>query len=174
MLYPAQRSRVSCSPPLLQFHAQQLDRHQKAVQEAREIQQFHRNQMADRQNHKEAEIREEVKFNKDNVHLLQVRERGCSVQGGARASYSLCFVAQIEERQFQEYAQKVIAEAGRRGANTQPLHKAARAGAGQHLSALYIRCWIYHLQEDYIVQAQCTFIHSHCPYCFFGMPVVLL
>lgn len=39
------------------------------------MQQFHRNQMADRQNHKEAEIREEVKFNKDNVHLLQVRER---------------------------------------------------------------------------------------------------
>lgn len=61
------------------------------------------------------------------------------MQGGARASYSLCFVAQIEERQFQEYAQKVIAEAGRRGANTQPLHKAAKAGAGQQLSALYIR-----------------------------------
>lgn len=47
----------------------------------------------------------------------------------------------------------MIAEAGSRGANTQPLHKAAKAGAGQQPLALYIRYWIYmyYLQEDYIV-----------------------
>lgn len=73
------------------------------------------------------------------------------MQGEARGSYSLCVVTQVEERQFQEYAQKVIAEAGSRGANTQPLHKAAKAGAGQQPLALYIRYWIYYLQEDYIV-----------------------
>ena len=40
-------------------------------------------------------------------------------------------VTQVEEHQFQEYAGKVIAEAESRGANTQPLRKAAKAGAGQ-------------------------------------------
>ena len=38
---------------------------------------------------------------------------------------------QVEERQFQGYANKVIAEAESRGANTQPLRKAAKAGTGQ-------------------------------------------
>lgn len=38
--------------------------------------------------------------------------------------------AQVEEQQFQEYAGKVIAEAKARRAYTQPLQKAAKAGAG--------------------------------------------
>ena len=61
------------SLPLLQFHAQQLERHGRSAQEAQELQQFHRNQMAARQDQKEAERKEEVKFNLDNVHLLQVQ-----------------------------------------------------------------------------------------------------
>ena len=63
----------SPSPSLLQFHAQQLERHGRAAQEAQELQQFYRNQMAAHQDQKEAERKEEVKFNLDNVHLLQVQ-----------------------------------------------------------------------------------------------------
>ena len=105
--------------------------------------------MGVRQDHKEAERREEVKFNIDNVHLLQVQsvgEGGCSVLGTGTlyvrgwaagtlctgwTALIFCVVTQVEERQFREYADKVIAEAESRGANTQPLRKAAKAGAGR-------------------------------------------
>lgn len=57
---------------------------------------------------------------------------GCCVLGWADCfNFHESLVTQVEERQFQGYANKVIAEAESRGANTQPLRKAAKAGAGQ-------------------------------------------
>ncbi len=44
---------------------------------------------------------------------------------------------QVEEKQFREYASKVIREAEERGPHTKPLRKAAQAGAGILINPFY-------------------------------------
>jgi len=56
----------------LQCHAQQLERHQKAAREAKELQQFHHSQMAEHHERKEEEKKEDWEFNENNMHMLQV------------------------------------------------------------------------------------------------------
>lgn len=56
----------------LQFHAQQLERHQKAAREAKELQQFHHSQMAEHHDRKEEEKKEDWEFIENNMHMLQV------------------------------------------------------------------------------------------------------
>ena len=60
------------SLPPLQFHAQQLERHQKAAREAKELQQFHHTQMANHQDWKGDERKDDLEFNENNMHMLQV------------------------------------------------------------------------------------------------------
>ena len=87
-----------------------MEKHQKAAQDARELQNFHKSQMSEVRQRKEEQKKEERAYKDHNMKLLKV-----------------------EEEQFQEYAERVIGEAEKRGAHTQPLRKAAKTGAGMVL-----------------------------------------
>ena len=58
--------------PCHQFHAQQLERRQQAAKEAKEMQGFHKRQMAEVAEHKVAERREEEAVEDRNMELLKV------------------------------------------------------------------------------------------------------
>ncbi len=84
-----------------------MEKHQKAAHESRDLQDFRKTQMAEVRRHQVKEREDKEAHIAQNMKLLQV-----------------------EEEQFQEYARRVIGEARQRGPHTQPLKKAAQAGAG--------------------------------------------
>lgn len=91
----------------LKFHRAQQEKAVRAHQEATELQQFLRDQVAERKDQKKAEEREDREINGHNRLLMEV-----------------------EQRQFQEYADNVISMARARGAPIQPLVRAVQAGTG--------------------------------------------
>ena len=90
------------------FHAQQMEKEKRRAEEARAVQEFHHSQMKERLAGVLAEEQEEADYFNKNMELLQV-----------------------EEEQFQEYAQQVVADTKDRGAPTHPIMAAARVGAGR-------------------------------------------
>lgn len=57
---------------LSQFHQAQQEKAQRAYQEAKELQQFLRNQVAEKEKQQKAEKREEKEMNSCNRHLMEV------------------------------------------------------------------------------------------------------
>ena len=127
----------------LQFHQAQQEKAQRAHQEATELQQFLLSQMAEREEKKAMEKKEEMEDNMRNRQFMEV-----NVSDSVYTMYMymhlmvstlhhlnvqchvyIC-VPQVEQGQFQEYAANVISEARARGAPVQPLVQAAQAGAG--------------------------------------------
>ena len=90
------------------FHAQQMEKEMKRAEEARAVQEFHHSQMKERLAGVLAEEKDESDYFNKNIELLQV-----------------------EEEQFQEYAQQVIDEAKKRKVPIHPILAAARSGAGE-------------------------------------------
>lgn len=89
------------------FHSQNQEKQRKRLEEACAVQEHHMQQMKAWSDKMEKEKAEELALMDDHHQLLE-----------------------IEEKQFQEYANKVIEEAGARGAPTDLLKKAATIGAG--------------------------------------------
>ena len=58
--------------PCHQFHAQQLERQLQAAKEAKEMQSFHKRQVAELVEHKMSEHREEEALEHRNMELLKV------------------------------------------------------------------------------------------------------
>ena len=58
--------------PCHQFHAQQLERQQQAAREAKDMQGFHKRQVAELAEHKAAESKEEEVLECRNMELLKV------------------------------------------------------------------------------------------------------
>ena len=89
------------------FHAQQMEKERRRAEEAQAVQEFLHSQMKERLAGVLAEEKEETDYFINNMELLQV-----------------------EEEQFEEYAQQVISETKGRGAPIHPILAAARVGAG--------------------------------------------
>ena len=127
-------------PPPHQFHTQQSEKRQKAACEAREVQQYHRSQVKEQHARLQADREEERKHTDENNTLLRV-----------------------EERQFQEYAQRVIGEASDRGAPTQPLWTAAKSGAGIYIhtcTILYHNNYRFNILYSLFYVQSCSFVLS--------------
>lgn len=95
----------------LKFHGQQMEKEKRRAEEARAVQEFHRSQIKEQLAGVLAEEEDEAKYFSKNMELIQV-----------------------EEQQFQEYAQSAVAEAKRRNAPIHPVMAAARIGAGRMTS----------------------------------------
>ena len=122
--------------PLLspQFHQAQQEKAEQTFHKATELQQFLRGQVTERQSQHEVEEREEREENTCNRKFMEVHRPHCLCRHRASYTHTLypvhCHTAQVEEVQFQEYTGNMVAAARTRGAPTQPLVKAAQAGAG--------------------------------------------
>ena len=122
-------SHTPSRPLSSQFHQAQQEKAEQTFHKATELQQFLTVQVTERQSHHEVEEREEREENTRNRKFMEVHRPHCR----HTASYTYpvhCHTAQVEEVQFQEYTGNMVAAARTRGAPTQPLVKAAQAGAG--------------------------------------------
>ena len=95
------------------FHAQQMEKEKRRAEEARALQEFLRSQMKERFVGILAEEKDEADYFNKNIELLQV-----------------------EEEQFQEYAQQVIDETKAHKAPVHPVVATARVGAGKFYQIL--------------------------------------
>lgn len=71
----------------IQFHSQELEKHQKAAREAREQQQYHLSQMAEATQRERNERDSDIEYTKKNTDLLKV----CSHNGDDRTGVHLTF-----------------------------------------------------------------------------------
>lgn len=57
---------------IAQFHSQQLEKGQKAANNAKQMQEYHKSQMVERRARNKAERKEQLDYTKTNMNLLMV------------------------------------------------------------------------------------------------------